>query len=1243
MLKIQLLLIAFCLHFSAFSQTDILIGSGSAGNTGTTYPCPLQDYYEGSRMQFLYLASELSSAGMAPGTISAIKFDVNNLNTFSGSIEQMKISIGTTSNASLTATTWETGLTDVFGPVNDTPVLGTNTFIFSSPFFWNGTDNIVVEICNGDPANGSAIFYTNNPTIPWTTGLSFNGSHNYRADNIGNLCGTSTATNTGLQTSRPNITFTWTVASSTGCYLPSGILVTNISATGAEASWNAPAGGVTPLQYMWELRTSGVGGSGSTGLVSSGTTAITSAIFTALSPVTPYKLYFKSDCGSGNLSSWSSGFSFTTACAPIALFSENFDAIGIPNLPLCWSKLIRVSGISTPTITTISAAANVYSSPNAISLSNSNAALNDDIILISPVISNLGAGTHRLSFYAKNSVASQDVEVGTLDDNTSTALLTPLELVDIGTTYSKYTVSFASYTGTDVYIGIRRAAAILSTFSNVYIDNVVWETIPTCQEVTAVMNSNVTSSGAQLDWTPPTGGGTLSGYHVYYSTSRVEPVDTTTAKDSSTTNTIILTGLAPATKYYIWVRTKCGAADHSPWSVVDSLVTECVPVNSFVENFDGATVPNLPVCWSKLIRVTGTAVPTITTITSTTNAYSTPNAVSLYNANASLTDEIILISPALNNVGSGTFQLSFYAKNSVATQDIEIGTLDNATLSATFSPLQTIDIGTSYQKYTVSFDGYTGSDTYIGIRRAASTLSTYSYVYIDNVVWQLIPSCAEPTNLKHSKIDSSKATLNWLAPSTTSPLRYHIYYSTLSTSPLGSTQAMDSVSGTNYDMIGLAPSTKYYVWIRSSCGGGDFSVWSSVDSFFTASPNYAWINVNGFNADVVAEGIGPASSSTTADVDNVSYVFVSGDYQYDATCPFPTQSLPISRQVYFSALGLYFNLADYASDNDLRLTTTDVGTLNFANPAAAEEVFLLGVSGSGASKMSATVNFSDGSTQFFDTLSISDWYGTTTNMVAQGVGRLLKTTTACGGLETSATNPKLYRVLLSIDPGNFSKTISGVTIARIDGLAGFGGVVNIFGVAIKKAPNVVPVKLVDFKGFSTPSGNKLEWSTFSETNNSGFEILRSPNGKEFSKIGFIYSGANNGNSTLPLLYHYIDAMAFSGTSYYRLKQIDKDGKYNLSKTIQINGTKINSFILSAVYPNPAANKLNVVLNATSNGKTIIIISDLAGRVVLQQQIQMLSGDNSATINIGKLSKGNYFVKAVCKNGYETSISKFIKQ
>jgi gliding motility-associated-like protein len=198
------------------AQTDTPIGTGSAGNGDQVYPCPLQDWYEGSRAQYLYRASELTAGGMNAGFINAIKFNVLALNAYAGDIQDFTVKIGTTSSTTLStsSTVWEPANTTVFGPVNYTVVSGINTITFSSPFLWNGTDNIVIEICNGLATNASdgIDHYTENPTIPWTTTLGFNGSHTIAVDNGGNLCGSTVAgaAITSTPTNRPNIIFNWT-------------------------------------------------------------------------------------------------------------------------------------------------------------------------------------------------------------------------------------------------------------------------------------------------------------------------------------------------------------------------------------------------------------------------------------------------------------------------------------------------------------------------------------------------------------------------------------------------------------------------------------------------------------------------------------------------------------------------------------------------------------------------------------------------------------------------------------------------------------------------------------------------------------------------------------------------------------------------------------------------------------------------------------------------------------------------
>ncbi|MBC9932629.1 gliding motility-associated C-terminal domain-containing protein [Chitinophaga qingshengii] len=261
------------------AQTDISIGNSTSGNTNTGYPCPLQDYYEGNRSQFLYTAAELTAAGMAPGYITGIKFFVKNLND-ADVIEQYGISIGSTTTASLSGTSWETGTTVVRTPADYTIVAGVNSFPFSSNFFWNGTDNIVIEVCSGSPNSTTGSFYSYNPEVPSTTGLTFNGSHTYRADNEDNLCGTASTTNNGTQTSRPDITFSWIAATACTGTPTGGTAVTSSSSVCLNGSFDLRLNGATVasgLTYQWQQSTDNITWTNITGATKSTLTTTQSA------------------------------------------------------------------------------------------------------------------------------------------------------------------------------------------------------------------------------------------------------------------------------------------------------------------------------------------------------------------------------------------------------------------------------------------------------------------------------------------------------------------------------------------------------------------------------------------------------------------------------------------------------------------------------------------------------------------------------------------------------------------------------------------------------------------------------------------------------------------------------------------------------------------------------------------------------------------------------------------------------
>lgn len=198
---------------------------------------------------------------------------------------------------------------------------------------------------------------------------------------------------------------------------------------------------------------------------------------------------------------------------------------------------------------------------------------------------------------------------------------------------------------------------------------------------------------------------------------------------------------------------------------------------------------------------------------------------------------------------------------------------------------------------------------------------------------------------------------------------------------------------------------------------------------------------SGFNADVIANGVGPSASSTNNDVDGVDYAFISRDFQLTAASTPLTYGLPVNgiiNSAVASTAGLSYQMASYSSNNTLRLeNTNDNGTLIFTTPLQAINLYMMATGGSGACTVDVDVNFTDNTSQTFTGLSISDWYYGS-NFAIQGIGRINLTN---DNLESGyGTDPRLYQIPLAIDAANQSKSVKSVTITK----TGTGGIPNIF-------------------------------------------------------------------------------------------------------------------------------------------------------------------------------------------------------
>jgi hypothetical protein len=184
---------------------DYTFGTGTGTNTTTGYPAPYTNYYGGVKHQLLILASELTAAGMTAGPINSMTFRVSAVGTtFSGSLSSFQISMKNTTTSVLTGSSFESGLTLVYGPLTQaipTTGLPANVSHAITPFVWDGTSNLIIETSY---SNGNAGTSTDFVQM-YNTSTSFVSCNWFRADSQTPAYILAAATPTSSGSVRPNI------------------------------------------------------------------------------------------------------------------------------------------------------------------------------------------------------------------------------------------------------------------------------------------------------------------------------------------------------------------------------------------------------------------------------------------------------------------------------------------------------------------------------------------------------------------------------------------------------------------------------------------------------------------------------------------------------------------------------------------------------------------------------------------------------------------------------------------------------------------------------------------------------------------------------------------------------------------------------------------------------------------------------------------------------------------------------
>jgi len=172
-----------------------------------------------------------------------------------------------------------------------------------------------------------------------------------------------------------------------------------------------------------------------------------------------------------------------------------------------------------------------------------------------------------------------------------------------------------------------------------------------------------------------------------------------------------------------------------------------------------------------------------------------------------------------------------------------------------------------------------------------------------------------------------------------------------------------------------------------------------------------------------------------------------------------------------------------------------------------------------------------------------------------------------------------------------------------------------------------PIELISFSGKTIENSTILSWQTASEINNAYFEIEHSMNGNSFHVLGTVNG---HGNTSDLQSYAFIHQNPAVGINYYRLKQVDFDGKYAYSNTIAINIARDDV----QLFPNPTTGVIEV--RGPNTEECTVRLNDNMGMFIKSEQLP-----DTRQIDISNLSNGMYFIEILTHR--RSTVKRIIKQ
>jgi hypothetical protein len=209
---------------------------------------------------------------------------------------------------------------------------------------------------------------------------------------------------------------------------------------------------------------------------------------------------------------------------------------------------------------------------------------------------------------------------------------------------------------------------------------------------------------------------------------------------------------------------------------------------------------------------------------------------------------------------------------------------------------------------------------------------------------------------------------------------------------------------------------------------------------------------------------------------------------------------------------------------------------------------------------------------------------------------------------------------------------------RVSYARGFGNNPAAAWDALNPSAAPLPVTFGEIKGYNKDAGVQLDWTVHTELNVSHYEIERSGDGVSFNKIGSLTAQAQDG----VLYYTYYDAMASAGVNFYRVRNVDLDGKYSYSPIVKINAGK-NASAGMSVFPNPVSNnRVNLQSGNLAKGEYKIEVYSAAGQQLVKKSISHSGGVAIHSVQLPAGTTAGIYTIRVTGNEV-ISVNKFLVQ